>query len=525
MKLLHKPQLTHTSFTTFSPAPGRYPWPVNRRVLPPLVFIAGATTMSTEMCASRLLAPFFGASILIWANIIGLILIYLSVGYFVGGRLADRHPTMRFLCWLMLAAAGCVAVLPFVAEPFLSAAVDAFAGASVGAFLGSFFAVMLLFSAPITLLGMASPFAVRLGVTTIEEAGAVAGRMYALSTSGSIIGTFLPVAVLIPAIGTRRTMLATACLLALAASPVLGRRYLAVPALIGAVALVPPGAVKPGSHIIYEGESAYQFVQVQSLPGGGRVLHLNEGWADHSVYRPGQVLTGGYWDQFLLAPILHGPGFRSLSMIGYAGGTVGRAYGTYWPSVNVLGIELDPLVTDVGRRYFGLADNPRVRVATADGRVYLEQHHTRYDAVFLDAFRQPYIPFYLTTQEFWGLARDRLDAGGMVMANVGRIPNDAGLPDAIAGTMATRFASVFEWRVSGFNDIVAGFTSPTTAAELRARLAAAPAALQPAAGFAQQLRLVPASDDPLTDDRAPVEWMTDQMIVRYAADAPSAGTP
>ena len=148
---------------------------MNRRVLPPLVFVAGATTMSTEMCASRLLAPFFGASILIWANIIGLILIYLSVGYFVGGRLADRHPTMRFLCWLMLAAAGCVAVLPFVAEPFLSAAVDAFAGASVGAFLGSFFAVMLLFSAPITLLGMASPFAVRLGVTTIEEAGAVAG--------------------------------------------------------------------------------------------------------------------------------------------------------------------------------------------------------------------------------------------------------------------------------------------------------------------------------------------------------------
>jgi len=465
---------------------------VNRRVLPPLVFIAGATTMSTEMCASRLLAPFFGASILIWANIIGLILIYLSVGYFVGGRLADRHPTLRFLCWLMLSAAACVAVLPFVAEPFLSAAVDAFAGASVGAFLGSFFAVMLLFSAPITLLGMASPFAVRLGVTTIEEAGAVAGRMYALSTAGSIIGTFLPVAVLIPAIGTRRTMLATACLLALAASPVLGRRYLAVPALIGAVALVPPGAVKPGSHIIYEGESAYQFVQVQSLPGGGRVLHLNEGWADHSIYRPGQVLTGGYWDQFLLAPILHGPGFRSLSMVGYAGGTVGRAYGTYWPSVNVLGIEL---------------------------------HHARYDAVFLDAFRQPYIPFYLTTQEFWSLARERLDAGGMVMANVGRIPGDSRLPDAIAGTMATRFASVFEWRVTGFNDIVAGFTSPTTVAELRARLNDAPPALRPAAGLAQQLRLVAPSGDPLTDDRAPVEWMTDQMIVRYAAETPSAGTP
>jgi spermidine synthase len=504
-------------FTTFYPDGGRYPWPVPPRTLPPLVFIAGATTMSTEMCASRLLAPFFGASIVIWANIIGLILLYLSVGYFLGGRLADRRPTMRFLSWLMLAAAACVAVLPFVAQPFLRAAVGAFADASVGAFLGSFFAVMLLFSAPVTLLGMASPFAVRLGVARIEEAGRVAGRMYALSTAGSILGTFLPVAVLIPAIGTRRTMLGTACILALVAAPALGRRYLLVPAAIGAVALVPPGLVKPGANVLYEGESAYQFVQVQSLPGGGRVLHLNEGWADHSVYYPNTVLTGGYWDQFLLAPLMHGPGFRSLSMIGYAGGTVGRAYGVFWPAVNVLGIELDPLVTSVGRRYFGLAQNPRVRVATADGRVYLETHATRYDAVFLDAFRQPYIPFYLTTQEFWSLAHDRLRPGGMVIANVGRIPGDDGLPDAIAGTMATRFASVYQWQVGGFNEIVAGFTRLTTAAQLRARLASAPPALRPAAALADRLRAVPPSSDPLTDDRAPVEWMTDQMIVRYAA--------
>ena len=487
------------------------------RALAPLVLVAGAATMSTEMCASRLLAPFFGASILIWANIIGLILIYLSVGYFIGGRVADRHPSMRFLAWLMLAAATCVAVLPFAAEPFLRAAVGEFAQASVGAFLGSFFAVMLLFAGPITLLGMASPFAVRLGVTRIEDAGKVAGRMYALSTAGSILGTFLPVAVLVPQFGTRRTMLGTACLLALVAVPSLGRRYLLVPTLIGVVALMPPGLVKPGANVLYEGESAYQFVQVQSLPGGGRVLHLNEGWAEHSVYFPHRVLTGGYWDQFLLAPLLHGPGLRSLSMIGYAGGTVGRAYGVYWPNVDIQGIELDPLVTSVGRRWFGLGQNPRVHVATADGRVYLETHTTRYDAIFLDAFRQPYIPFYLTTQEFWSLAHAHLRPGGMVMANVGRIPGDDRLPDAIAGTMATRFASVYRWQVDPFNEIVAGFSTPTSLAAARARLAAAPSGLRPAAALAGGMRAVPPSGDPLTDDRAPVEWMTDQMIVRYAA--------
>ena len=367
--------------------------------------------MATEMCASRLLAPFFGASILIWANIIGLILIYLSIGYFWGGRLADRHPSLPYMCRLIMCAAIAIAVIPFVSEPLLSAAVGAFAEASVGAFLGSFFASMALFSVPITLLGMVSPFAVRLAVDSVERAGEIAGRLYALSTAGSILGTFLPVVLLIPLIGTRRTMLATAAVLALAATPALGWRYVLAPAAVVALALVPPGLVKPGSGVIWEGESAYQFIQVQATADGGRVLHLNEGWAEHSVWHRAPRAHRRLLGPVPARPDMHGPGFRSLAMIGYAGGTVGRAYGTFWPATNVLGIELDPEVTAIGRRYFGLASNPRVRVATADGRPYLATHATRYDAIFLDAFRQPYIPFYLTTQEFWRLALRAAAAG------------------------------------------------------------------------------------------------------------------
>jgi spermidine synthase len=486
------------------------------RLLYPLVFVAGAGTMATEMTASRLLAPFFGASILVWANIIGLILIYLSVGYFWGGRIADRHPSLRYMCSLILCAAIAIAIIPFIAEPLLSAAVSAFAEASVGAFVGSFFASMALFSVPITLLGMASPFAVRLAVDSVERAGEIAGRMYALSTAGSILGTFLPVVVLIPLIGTRRTMLATAAMLGSAATPALGRRYVLVPAAVAVIALIPPGLVKPAAGVIWEGESSYQFIQVQEIAHHGRVLHLNEGWADHSVWYPHRVLTGGYWDQFLLAPILHGPRFRSLAMIGYAGGTVGREYGKFYPSVNVLGIELDPKVTEIGRRYFGLASNPRVRVATADGRPYLATLSGRYDAIFLDAFRQPYIPFYLTTQEFWRLALDRLQAGGMVMANVGTIPGSERLPNAIAGTMATVFPNVYRWRIGGFNEIVVGFTRPVSASRLRVRLMEASPGLTPAANLAVDLKRQAPASDPLTDDRAPVEWLTDQLIVRYA---------
>jgi spermidine synthase len=483
------------------------------------VFIAGASVMSTEMSASRLLAPFFGSSILVWANIIGLILIYLSAGYVLGGRLADRHPSMRYLGNLMLVAAALVAVLPFIAAPILDTAVGAFADASVGAFLGSFFAVMALFAVPITLLGMASPFAIRLAVTSLEHAGEVAGRLYALSTVGSIIGTFLPVAVLIPAIGTRRTMLVTAGLLALAAAPAVGRRAaVLVPATIFALTFLPTGTVKPTSGVLFEGESPYQFVQIRQLAGGERILQLNEGWAQHSVWQRDTVITDGVWDHFSLIPALHAERVSDVAVIGNAGGTVGRAYGELWPDVNVLGIEIDPLVTDVGRRWLGLEENPRVEVATADGRTWLQTNDRRFDAIFLDAYKQPYIPFYLTTQEFFDLTRERLRPGGMVAANVGRVPDDDRLVDAIAGTMATRFAAVYRWRAEDYNEIVVGFTEPVSVEELRRRMGRAPFQLARVVERARSVEMVGPTDDPLTDDHAPVEWLTDQMIVNYAAE-------
>ena len=176
---------------------------------------------------------------------------------------------MPYLARLMLIAAAAIAVTPFLAQPLLDKAVTAFADASVGAFLGSFFASMLIFSVPITLLGMASPFAVRLGVTSVEKAGEVAGRMYALSTAGSILGTFLPVALLIPWIGTRRTMLATAALLAFAAVPALGRRYMLAPVAIAVLALMPPGLVKPGA-----GRDLRGRVALPVHPGGAAVGRL-----------------------------------------------------------------------------------------------------------------------------------------------------------------------------------------------------------------------------------------------------------
>ena len=410
---------------------------VSRRRLGVVVFTAGAGTLATEIAASRLLAPYFGSSTVVWANIIGLILVYLSIGYWIGGKVADRRPEPRLLGWIVLVAALVIAVLPFVARPVLDFTVQGLDTISVGAVVGSFFAALLLFAVPVTLLGAVSPFAVRLALDDVSQAGAVAGRLYALSTLGSIVGTFVSALVAIPLIGTQRTMLGAAALLVLAAALILGSRWQILTVGMAALLFVPAETIKATSGLVYETESAYQYIQVLQRSDGSRVLRLNEGIVNHSVWRPDTVLTGGEWDMFLVVPpLLDHPPERML-VIGNAGGTTARAFGELYPDVEIDGVEIDPKVTEVGRRYFGLGDNPRLHVVTADGRPYLAGTDKRYDIIAVDAYHQPYIPFYLATEEFFRLVRDHLAPGGAVALNVAAVPGDERLSDALGTTMLT----------------------------------------------------------------------------------------
>ena len=185
----------------------------NRRFLLAAVLIGGISSLGIELSASRLLAPFFGTSQLIWANVIGLTLIYLTLGYHFGGRLADRRPDQQVLAFILLCAGLFTAIIPLLSRPILQWSSTAFSTFSVGVFAGSLFGVLLLFSVPVVLLGMVSPFAIRLSVRDVRSAGNTAGSLYALSTVGSIIGTFLPVLVLIPTVGTSRTFYVFALLL------------------------------------------------------------------------------------------------------------------------------------------------------------------------------------------------------------------------------------------------------------------------------------------------------------------------
>jgi spermidine synthase len=483
-----------------------------------LVFTAGIGALATEIAASRLLAPYFGNSTIVWANVIGLVLASLSLGYWLGGRIADEHPNPRLLGGIVAAAAVMVAATPFLAKPFLDLTVEGLEEASTGAAIGSFFGVLILFAPPVTLLGMVAPFAIRLALVTVESAGAVAGRLYAVSTVGSLLGTFLSALVLIPLIGTQRTLLASAALLGFAGASLLGARWLALGAALAALLMVPPGAVKSREGVIHEDESLYQFVQVTERDGARR-LYLDEGVAVHSIWRPQDVLTGGVWDTFLAFPPLLGRPLERVAILGNAGGTTARAMGVYYPGAEIDGVELDPAVTEAGRRYLGLDDNPRLHVHTADARPFLRRSDGGYDLIVVDAYRPPYVPFYLATREFFELVRERLAPGGMVALNVATVPGDTRLAQGIATTLAAEVPAVWTWQALRFNQIVVGLTEDLPRSEIQQRLNAVTGDLAPLTQLvARDLKRARPSGDPWTDDHAPVEWITDRMIVEYAAE-------
>jgi hypothetical protein len=228
------------------------------------------------------------------------------------------------------------------------------------------------------------------------------------------------------------------------------------------------------------------------------------------------VFTGGEWDMFLTLPALIGRTPREAVMIGNAGGTTGRAFGALFPGTRYDGVELDPAVTAVGRRYFGLGDNRNERVFTADGRPWLQASGRRFDLIMVDAYRQPYVPFYLTTQEFFRLVRDRLQPDGAVALNITTLPGDTTLADDIAGTLATVFPVVVTWHPLIYNELVVGLPEKVSLRALRGRLMAAGGPVRPLTRlFAETLRRAAPSEDPWTDDDAPVEWVTDRMIIQY----------
>jgi spermidine synthase len=493
---------------------------------PPLgliVFVVGVSILGAEIAAARLLAPYFGASTIVWANTIGIVLVALSAGYWYGGRLADRNPTPVGLYRIVLLSGLLLAAVPFAADPFLGAAVDALDSISAGAFVGSLLGVTVLVAVPVLVSGAVAPYALRLAVADVEHAGTVAGRLYAISTAGSLLGTFLSALLLIPLIGTRRTFIVFGLALVLLAVAGLARRrlLLAPAALVVALAL-PVGTVKgetdAGARVIHEADTEYQYARVVEDRDGTRRLELNEGQAVHSVWRPGSYLTDDYWDEMLVLPFAaHRRPPRAIAILGNAAGTTARAYGHYFPATAIDAVEIDGELTDIGRRYFDL-HAPRLRTHTADARPYLRRTRERYDAIIVDAYRQPYIPFYLATKEFFALARGRLRPGGVVLINVGHPARSSRLERVLSATLASVFPTVLRDPSQRTNTMLLATAGGASAQRLERAVPGLPEQLRPLAR-ATAGRLAPRlpGGRVYTDDIAPVEWLIDTSIVQVAA--------
>ncbi len=503
------------------------------------VFTSGMTTLAVELSASRLLGSIFGTSNLVWANVIGLILLYLTVGYFVGGRWADRSPYHSTFYQIIMWGAFLSALIPLVSRPVLTAAAGAVAGIEAGLALGSFLSVLLLFSIPVTLLGTVSPFAIRLAVSEINDAGRVSGQIYAVSTLGSLVGTFAPVLFLIPELGTIRTFLLFGGILYTIGFIGLRRcdrgkalRLLWMPVVVGALAMLtlngplrPPAA---GATLLYEDESAYNYIQVQEDANGTRSLYLNEGQGIHSLWNPDDYLFRGTWDFFLSAPYFNAPPHspaevESVLIVGLAAGTIARQYIKVYGDIPIDGIEIDPGIVEAGELYFDMNAEmmPSLTVYVQDGRYVLSQLDRQYSVIAIDAYRPPYIPWHLTTVEYFREIRDHLTEDGVVAINVGRTNTDRRLVDALTSTMLEVFPTIHAMDVPySFNTILVATVQPTVSANLSQNIGLLTINIDPILSAAlvsavESLVPVETSDIVFTDDRAPVETLVDSLVLNF----------
>lgn len=499
------------------------------------VFFSGLTTLAAELAASRLVGNYFGSSNLVWASIIGLILIYLTAGYTIGGRWADRSPHLHTFFKLLAWGGLLVGLIPLAARPILRFASQAFDQFRLGVLFGSFLSILVLFSAPVILLGCATPFAMRIAGHEAPDLGKVAGRLNALSTLGAFIGTFLPSLILIPLVGTYLTfvlvggLLLCIALFCLAKTTGFNRalRLLWMPILLASSAwLGLRGSDKIAEGLLYESESQYNYIQVQELQGF-RLLRLNEGQGVHSIYYPQPTDYHGPWEQVLVAPFFNPAPYapenvQRIAILGLAAGTTARQANRVYPDAVIDGYEIDGKIIEVANAYFWL-DQVQVNIFIEDARSGLTRSPHTYQVISLDAFKPPYIPWHLTTLEFFHEVNNHLTEDGVFVINVARIFDDRRLVNALATTLQQVFPSIYIYDLPDtFNTILFATKQPTRQENLLQNYN-----ILETQNFSIDL-LLPnmrtaifyTSQDydvgiVLTNDKAPVEWLTNAMLVDF----------
>jgi spermidine synthase len=440
------------------------------------VFVSGAVLLGVEIAASRVLAPFFGNSLFVWGALIGVVLTGLAVGYWAGGALADRLPSPLLMLGALVAGAAAVLTIPLVDEAVLEAVVSWDPGPRADPLL----AALILFGLPSVVLATATPIAVRLVTRSVATLGRSAGRLFAVSTAGSIAGTFATAFWLVPTFGTDQLLAFAAAALFAAATlfalvhgllvPSLASLAAVAGAVVAGVSLAPasggtlsgaaarnwspvyrlqgnrtgPGQVSlAGLRVVFRKETRYHRITVAD-DGDSRYLRFDNSFQS-GMFRKHPFRTRFRYTDFFDLGLAYDPSARDVLFVGLGGGSAPKRFWRDLPTLRIQVAELDPVVVDAARRFFALPRDSRLDVSAEDGRRYLAGHDERFDVIAIDAFYADAIPFHLTTREFLELVHRRLRPGGVVVTNV---------IGALAGSESKLFRSLYRTYRTVFPTVV-----------------------------------------------------------------------
>lgn len=489
-------------------------------------FFSGMSVMAVELGASRLMAPYFSSSQIVWTVIIGVIMIAMALGNVWGGRAADKSGSPDRLYGRLLLAAVWIALIPFAGRYLIGGISLLLAAFVTKNFLvwAALFACLAVFAFPCVLIGTVTPSLVKYSVNSLDNNGKTVGELGALNTIGSIIGTFLPTFVTIPSVGTAVTFLIFSGVLAAISILyfITVRKKLIRCALTIALIFVLCFASRGYSFafwerdITLEDESIYNYLQVKESDSSV-ILSTNVLFGVQSILMKDAKLTGMYYDYALAAPLMAGitedsPG--DILILGMGTGTFAKYCSEYFPGCSIEGVEIDQKIAALAREYFELPDS--VQVSVGDGRSFLAASEKKYNVIMVDAYQDITIPFQMSSVEFFTEVKKHLNPGGVMVVNMNmKSSRKNSINDYLCDTIGSVFDCVYTAPVSGgtncevfaFNSLQerknldenAGFLKDT---ELLEMMQTVSASMEPR----QSGNLV------LTDDKAPVELLGMQVL-------------
>ncbi len=501
-------------------------------------FFSGMSVMAVELGASRLLAPYFSSSQIVWTIIIGTIMIAMALGNIYGGKAADKNPDPDKLYGRIIIASIWIALIPVLGK-YIILGISGLLILTVSTnflVIAAFAACMVIFVFPLFLLGTVTPCLVKYSVDSLNENGKTVGYLNASNTIGSIIGTFVPTFITIPAVGTSVTFLIFAgILLVLSAVYFISSKInmMKIKKLPVAILIFILSCIfgHNGSFafwqddLTYEGESVYNYLQVYE-DDRQVSLSTNVIFGVQSVYLKQGSLTGMYYDYALAAPFMSGVyenKSNDMLILGMGTGTYATQCEKYFAGckMNIEGVEIDEKITELSKKYFHASDD--VKVTTYDGRAYLNATDKKYDVIMVDAYQDITIPFQMSSAEFFTLVKNHLKPGGVMVVNMNmRGSGEGSINDYLSDTIASVFSEVYTADVKN-----------TTNRELFASdnaemLGSFAANLEKENNLALKAIMQNVSDELkeyksskkyiLTDDKAPVELLGMRVIDEMISD-------